>query len=517
MVASVVARRRADRPSRRGADRSAALERLVVPGLALAAALSGAGCGQDPGSREDVAQKSEAVVAAPLPAAYCSIEVQGKGPKATETDYLPHVIQCENGGASLQALKAQAIAARSVAYYNMANQGSICDGQGCQVYTCAAQPSPLAVQAVEETSGQYLSYDSLLTYAFYVAGDKNCAPPGCLGSTANSATEKWVTYNDGKTGGDVQQTQLGFIGPAGFGQNRGCMSQWGARCLEKAGRDVLGILQFYYGNDIQILTAPGPCVKPVLPPLAAEFVAQGADVPADPTGQAQFEVCAGEAFHFWFELRNVGSASWVDWGADGKSFGQNVRLGVPGDQPDIFTGTARISINENANVDVHPPSWSPPGGDCNDAAFCQRTIFTASGIQATAPSEIGIHKTTWQLVDEGRAWFGPVMWLSFNVIDCGSGPSGSSTSSTSSGGSSGAGVGGGTGSSGAGGAGGSKSGDPGADPGEGAGCCTGEIGVGEQASRSGFGLHAAGLGIAGVFVSFARRRRGRSRRPFGDS
>jgi hypothetical protein len=153
-----------------------------------------------------VGSKSEAVIAAPLPAAYCSIEVQGKGSKATETDYLPHVVQCENGGADLQALKAQAIAARSVAYYNMANQGSICDGQGCQVYSCGGQPNALQIQAVEETSGQYLSYDSLLTYGFYVAGDKNCTPPGCVGNTANSATEKWVTYNDGKSGGDVQQT-----------------------------------------------------------------------------------------------------------------------------------------------------------------------------------------------------------------------------------------------------------------------------------------------------------------------
>ncbi|MCK6590512.1 MAG: hypothetical protein L6Q76_23350 [Polyangiaceae bacterium] len=494
MVASAVARRRPDRPSSLEPSRLPAFGRLFS-GLSLAAALSAAGCGQEPGSREDVASRSEAVIVAPLPAAYCSIEVDGKGSKATETDYLPHVVQCENGGADLQALKAQAIAARSVAYYNMANQGSICDGQGCQVYSCGAQPSAIHYQAVEETSGQYLSYDELLTYAFYVAGDKNAPPPGCVGNTANSSTEKWVTYNDGKTGGDVQQTALGFIGPPGFGQNRGCMSQWGARCLESAGRDALGILQFYYGADIQILTAPGPCVKPVLPPLAAEFVGQGANVGPDPTGQAQFEVCAGQAFHFWFELKNVGSASWVDWGDNGKSFGQNVRLGVPGDEPDVFTGTARISINENANLDVHPASWDPPGGECNDASFCQRTIFTANGIQATAPSETGIYKTTWQLVDEGRAWFGPVMWLSFNVIDCGEGAGGSSGSTMTAGG------------GGLGGSGGLLNENASGYPADSAGCCTGAIGAGAQASRKGFGLPAAGLGVAGVFVGFARRRR----------
>jgi hypothetical protein len=44
------------------------------------------------------------------------VNVVGKGVKATEDDYLPNVITCENGGAGFEALKAQAIATRSVAY-----------------------------------------------------------------------------------------------------------------------------------------------------------------------------------------------------------------------------------------------------------------------------------------------------------------------------------------------------------------------------------------------------------------
>ena len=90
------------------------------------------------------------LVAAPLGAAYCEINVTGKGVKALEDDYLPHVITCENGGANLEALKAQAIAARSVAYYNMATKGSICDGQGCQVYSCGAGPQAKHFQAVKD-------------------------------------------------------------------------------------------------------------------------------------------------------------------------------------------------------------------------------------------------------------------------------------------------------------------------------------------------------------------------------
>ncbi len=195
--------------------------------------------------------------------AYCTIPVTGKGTKNMEEDYLPHVIQCENGGANLQALKAQAIAARSVAYYAMATKGSICDGQGCQVYSCGATPNAKQIQAVKETAGMYLSYGGMLTYGFYVNGDSKTAPPSCKGSSSVSI-EKYITYNEGKTGTNVQQTSLGYIGPPGYGQNRGCMGQWGARCLENnKGYDYKQILQFYYGKDIKILTATGSCVTPV--------------------------------------------------------------------------------------------------------------------------------------------------------------------------------------------------------------------------------------------------------------
>jgi len=217
------------------------------------------GCGAPPEAYEELGEVSEAAVSAPLPAAHCQINVIGKGVKALEDDYLPHVITCENGGASLEALKAQAIAARSVAYYNIATQGSICDGQGCQVYSCGAAPQAKHYQAVKETAGMYLSFAGLLTYGFYVAGDTNTGGPGCVG--ASGSTEKYVTYNWGKTGGAVKQTSLGYIGPPGFGQNRGCMGQWGARCLESKGWNHMDILRFYYGSDIQVLKASGPCVQ----------------------------------------------------------------------------------------------------------------------------------------------------------------------------------------------------------------------------------------------------------------
>jgi hypothetical protein len=161
------------------------------------------------------------------------------------------------------------------------------------------------------------------------------------------------------------------------------------------------------------------------PKLAAEFVGQGSDAPADPEGLAYFRVCAGAPVKFWFELRNVGSASWVDWGDNGNDWGQRVRLGSQGDMPDPFTGGTRVSLNSNASNDVHPPSWSPPGDDCNDHPTCRRTVFSKDGgIQGTAPATPGVYQTSWQLVDEGRAWFGPGMYLSFHVVDCAPPPDG---------------------------------------------------------------------------------------------
>jgi len=248
--------------------------RGVVITMALAwVAVSGQACVEEPndalGPRDAEfplhQPPSVQKVPAPLAGAHCEIDVEGQGVLDMEMDYLPHVIQCENGGANLEALKAQAIAARSVGYYAIETSGGICDSQGCQVYGCGSTPQAIHYQAVEETSGIYLMFNGTLTYGFYVAGDNSTSPPSCVG--VSGATEHWVTYNEGQTSTDVEQTELGFVhDPAdpGYGQNRGCMSQWGARCLENDnGYDYLDILRFYYGDDIQTIQAEGACVLPL--------------------------------------------------------------------------------------------------------------------------------------------------------------------------------------------------------------------------------------------------------------
>ncbi len=201
-------------------------------------------------------------ISAPIAEAFCEIDVDGVL-HDTETDYVARVITCENGGADLEALKALAISARSIAYYSMIKAGTICDSSKCQVYSCNTEPSAKHIQAAVETAGQYLSFDNpkgpVLTYGFYVAGDKDHSD-ACVGLDPSKGAEKHITYNEGKSGVDVEQTSLGYQhdpDDTGYGQNRGCLGQWSSRCLEEQGYDHLEILQFFYGEDIDVLVAEG--------------------------------------------------------------------------------------------------------------------------------------------------------------------------------------------------------------------------------------------------------------------
>lgn len=193
--------------------------------------------------------------------AWCTANVIGKGEKDVELDYLPNVIRCENGNAPLEALKAQAVAARSYLYYKMNLSGKIADGTSDQVYGCDGAPKPIHYQAVEETKGEILQYKGVQVAAFYVAGSIPSAA-SCIakpGDNDYSNTEKYVTYNWKKSGDDLTQTTLGWVN-AGNLANRGCKSQNGAACLAKQGWGYKDILMFYYGADIEFLTAQGHCV-----------------------------------------------------------------------------------------------------------------------------------------------------------------------------------------------------------------------------------------------------------------
>lgn len=171
--------------------------------------------------------------------------------------------------------------------------------------------------------------------------------------------------------------------------------------------------------------------------LDAQVVGHDSDAPKDDTGQADYAVCAGETFHFSIELRNTGSRAWEDLGTKGTEWGQRVKLGVPGDGTDVLTGLGRVSVSDDAASQVQPH-----GPDCNDAPTCRRTVFTkGSGMVAVAPKKAGVVTSQWQLVDEGRAWFGPKVDVAFRVHECASGGAGGAGGSSGHGGSSAGGVG----------------------------------------------------------------------------
>lgn len=210
-----------------------------------------AACGPEGASDERVRAKGEKLEA------YCSTPLTGVGTLDTETDYLPHVVHCENGGAPWESLKAQAVAARSYLYYKLETSGAIGDGQSDQVYSCGSGPTQQQIDAVKATSGQFLSYQGIVVCAFYVAGSKQ-SPPACQGVN-DVSTEKYVTYNWGLSGDNIHQSTLGWVSPSNK-RNRGCMSQWGSRCLADDGWVYGDILKFYYGMDIVLETATGSCV-----------------------------------------------------------------------------------------------------------------------------------------------------------------------------------------------------------------------------------------------------------------
>lgn len=205
-----------------------------------------------------------------------TINVTGSGNVSTESDYVPNVVKCENGLASLEALKAQAVAARTFAYYKMDMQGFINDGTSDQVYSCAGSAGTIHQQAAEATEGEILwvrdnigSERDVLIAAFYVAGSIpdashpfNINDPGIIvdGSDPDpTTTENFVTYTyaNGLTGGFNQGSTLGFRGTPTNPNwpNRGASSQNGADFLSDNSVSYIDILKYYYGADIQLRTA----------------------------------------------------------------------------------------------------------------------------------------------------------------------------------------------------------------------------------------------------------------------
>jgi len=220
------------------------------------------------------------LAAAPSHAAvaqYENINVLGFGAVPTETDYVPNVVYQENGGASYEALKAQAVAARTFAYYKMKLGGSIQNGTQDQVYHIPSRgwAGPIHFSAAADTEGEILTIRNyndvdILIAAFYVAGaiPTSGTPQPFPWDNDYSNTERYVThtYPTGVISGDNIGTPLGFQSNASNPNwpNRGAKSQNGANWMGQQGISYVDILKYYYGADIQLETVkPQPGQAPL--------------------------------------------------------------------------------------------------------------------------------------------------------------------------------------------------------------------------------------------------------------
>jgi len=167
-----------------------------------------------------------------------------------EEEYLPRVVTGENGRGPSEALKAQAIAARTYVLRAMRDHRTlgrtvpIDNSQKFQVFAKSAFKTCFA--AVDATRGMVGRYQGRLIVANYVAGAvwTNGAP----GADATK-TERFVTYNEGKRGAFVKPTKLADTKRS---DNRGCMSQNCANWLAGKGRRYPDILRHFYGADLEL-------------------------------------------------------------------------------------------------------------------------------------------------------------------------------------------------------------------------------------------------------------------------
>jgi len=166
-------------------------------------------------------------------------------------------------------------------------------------------------------------------------------------------------------------------------------------------------------SGVQCVTAGGDAY--CSGPLAAVAVTVTSKEKPAKSSLADYEACTGSTVTATFDVKNVGTLAWSDENdlapADtGKAVRLDTSDGTKHSMTDPFNGQTSLSVNASSNATV-----SPTGSTCTTSG-CDQTVFTVTG---KAPAKPGVYTTTWQLHDEGRAWFGPVLALRFDVFDCG--------------------------------------------------------------------------------------------------
>jgi len=151
-------------------------------------------------------------------------------------DYIKGVVPSEMPSSwEMEALKAQAIAARSYALANLGKQAKygydLKDNTDDQAYNGAGAETDRTNKAVDETEGLVLTYDMKIISAYYSAS--------AGGMTNTDAWGSYVPYLHSVYSFDEN------VGKKGHGVG---MSQHGANNLAKQGYNAYQILQYFYQN-----------------------------------------------------------------------------------------------------------------------------------------------------------------------------------------------------------------------------------------------------------------------------
>ena len=180
------------------------------------------------------------------------IEVAGAGKYDLDT-YVAGVVQHEAYiGEGMEALKAQAIAARTYAL-NSTNYCKKPIGNSTSSQTFSTNPSAKAIEAAKATSGQILNYNGQIFSAQY---DSFCYADGDCPDSTNNGSNYTVTYT--KTPSNEKHTitlsdssQFGRI-VKGAGHSHG-MSQLVSYQLAKEGMTYDQILTYFYATGVEIV------------------------------------------------------------------------------------------------------------------------------------------------------------------------------------------------------------------------------------------------------------------------
>ncbi len=306
--------------------------------------------------------------------------------------YLCGVLPLEMGSeAPMEALKAQAVAARSYAAAAMANprhrgqNADICTTTHCQAWS--PQTYPNTDQAVEETTGVVAMYGDEIIQAFYFAH--------CDGHTRNSE-DVWVRALPYCRGVPCIKPYRSMYGH-GVG-----MCQQGAMAMAEQGATYVDILTHYY-TDIQIIGADWVPVD-TWPELSTGYagwprppadnglgIHGGLDLSeealaADLARVEQLNVkWVMLAFEDEADLRRAVSAYWQ------KGVMPVVRPKCKIDQDHDFVRDAKVILDMDIpayvqiyNAPEQPDEWST--GEIDIAAFASRWLT-----QAKAVVEAGAH------------------------------------------------------------------------------------------------------------------------------